>query len=247
MSVLSDLKICKAKRKTKEFSLSDGQGLSIIIKPSRSKVRRFRFYLNGKQEKMSFGFYPAVDLKTARLLRHDAQIQLAKGIDPREERKAAQTVQNQVTFEEFALDWMKFRIKKLGLDKSDHRQSTMVQIRRYMQKDFLPVLGKKAMVDITRADVITVMRTIENRGALAIAEKCRRWLNEIFRHAFFEGLTLTNPAADFGVIAIPAPPERHNPYLKMQELPAFLEALEHYPGSEQTKLGIKLLFLTGAQ
>ena len=94
MSVLSDLKIRKAQPETKEFSLSDGEGLSLVIKPSGSKVWRFRFYLNGKQEKMSFGFYPAVDLKTARLLRQDAQTQLAKGIDPREERKVAQAAQN---------------------------------------------------------------------------------------------------------------------------------------------------------
>lgn len=249
MSILSDLKIRKAQPKDKEYTLSDGVGLSLVIKPSGAKVWRFRFYWNGKQEKMSFGNYPIVDLKMARTLRHDAHTQLAKGIDPRAERKADQEAQNavQITFEEFALTWQQFRIKKLGLDESNHRQSTMVQIRRYMQKDFLPALGKKAMADITRTDVVAVMRGIENRGALAIAAKCRGWLNELFRHALFEGIITTNPAADLDIIALPAPPEQHNPYLKREELPTFLADLAHYSGSEQTKLGIKLLFLTGVR
>lgn len=116
-----------------------------------------------------------------------------------------------------------------------------------MQKDFLPALGDMALSDITRPDVVKVIRGMENRGALSMAVKCRSWLNELFRHVLVEGYITTNPASDLDIITLEAPPAQHNPYLTMKELPAFLAALERYSGIEQTKLGIKLLFLTGVR
>lgn len=250
MTQLSDLKIRKAQPKDKSYTLADGAGLTLFISPNGSKNWHFRFYWEGKQCRISFGAYPAVSLQTARTLRQDAQSQLAKGIDPRDERKAVKEETSptiQLTFAEFAQQWQIFRIKKLGHDQSNHRQSTVVQIGRYMQKDFLPALGDKALCDITRADVLKVIRGIENRGALSMAVKCRSWLNELFRHALVEGHIAANPASDLDIITLKAPPAQHNPYLKTSELPDFLAALAHYPGYEQTKLGIKLLLLTGVR
>ncbi|WP_176701747.1 phage integrase central domain-containing protein [Gilliamella sp. wkB112] len=47
------------------------------------------------------------------------------------------------------------------------------------------------------------MRHIKRRRTLSIAEKCRCWLNEIFRHAIAEGIIETNPAADMDILALP--------------------------------------------
>jgi len=251
MSLLSELKIRKASPKVKPYTLADGEGLSLQIKPNGSKIWLFRFYWQNKQHKLSFGTYPTIGLRSARALRNDAQLQLAKGIDPREERKALRKAQSattdQLTFAEFAQQWQIFRIKKLGHDQSTHRQSTVVQIGRYMQKDFLPALGDKPLSEIARADVLKVIRGIENRGALSMSVKCRSWLNELFRHALAEGLIDSNPVADLDIVTLAAPPAQHNPFLKTSELPGFLAALAHYPGYEQTRLGIKLLFLTGVR
>lgn len=122
-----------------------------------------------------------------------------------------------------------------------------IQIERYLYKDMLPVLGKKALIDITRADVLAVQRKIEQRGALSIAEKCRSWLNEIFRHAIAEGYIEHNPAGDLDIVALPQRPTLHNLFLKLDELPEFLRALKGYQGARQTQLGIYLLLLTGVR
>ncbi|MGL4668576.1 MAG: tyrosine-type recombinase/integrase [Saezia sp.] len=216
MALLSDVKIRKAQSKEKIYTLNDGDGLILLVNPNGSKIWRFRFSWGGKQQKFSLGSYPSIDLKTARLLRSDAQTQLAKGIDPREERKLLKEetlIKTEKTFAEFAMQWQEFRIRKIGVDRlSENRQSTAMQIRRYMDKDFFPALGHMPLSEITRADVLKLMRSIENRGALAIAAKCRSWLNEIFRHALVEGLIVTNPASDLDIVAMPAPPARHNPY-----------------------------------
>lgn len=108
-------------------------------------------------------------------------------------------------------------------------------------------MGRKALIDITRADVLAVQRKIEQRGALSIAEKCRSWLNEIFRHAIAEGYIEHNPAGDLDIVALPQRPTLHNPFLKQEELPKFLKILGRYQGARQTQLGIYLLLLTGVR
>lgn len=42
-----------------------------------------------------------------------------------------------------------------------------------MRIDLLPGLGRVPLNEITKADILKVLRKIENRGALSIAEKCR--------------------------------------------------------------------------
>jgi integrase len=58
---------------------------------------------------------------------------------------------------------------------------------------------------------------------------------------------MTNPAADLDIVAIPKPPVTHNPFLRMEELPVFLQKLSSYGGSKITILGLRLLFLTGVR
>lgn len=56
-----------------------------------------------------------------------------------------------------------------------------------------------------------------------------------------------NPASDLDVVALPKPPVSHNPFLRMDELPALMTALRNYGGANQTHLGLRLLLLTGVR
>lgn len=62
MSRLTDLGIRRAKAKPSMYTLSDGRGLSLQIEPSGAKLWHFRFYWQGKQQRISFGCFPEVDL-----------------------------------------------------------------------------------------------------------------------------------------------------------------------------------------
>ncbi len=70
----------------------------------------------------------------------------------------------------------------------------------------------------------------------------------MFRYALvkIEGLE-HNPASDLDVVALPKPPVTHNPFLRMDELPALMAALLNYGGASQTRLGLRLLLLTGVR
>ncbi|UYZ84338.1 tyrosine-type recombinase/integrase [Entomomonas sp. E2T0] len=247
---LTDAVVRQAKPKQKSYTLKDFDGLYLFIAPNSTKSWHFRYQLKGKGVRISLGTYPELGLRDARILRDEARTLVAKGMDPRQHKKIVQTVDSdtqQVTFAVFAEHWKTFKLRKLATGYTGGRQSTLVQIERYMRKDLLPALGKLPLENITRVDILKVLRSIENRGALSIAEKCRGWLNELFRHAIVEGLINHNPAADMDIVALPQKPTQHNPYLKMDELPDFIKTLNNYQGALQTQLGIKLLLLTGVR
>lgn len=252
MALLTDLAIRRAKTATKTYTLKDGAGLFLNIKSNGTKHWLFRFYWQGQQKRISFGVYPGVDLKKARSLRQQAQDALANGIDPRENRglgsePEAMEAERGITFAKYAETWKALKLKKLGVENATRRQNTRIQIERYLRIDLLPALGKKPLAGITRADVIAVQRKIEKRGALSIAEKCRSWLNELFRYAMAEGIMTHNPAADMDIVALPYRRIRHNPHLTMNEMPELMGKLHHAPATRQTILGVRLLLLTGVR
>lgn len=246
MKELTDLTIRRAKPKSSVYTLTDGRGLCLRIEPNGTKLWHFRFYWQGKQQRISFGTFPEIDLKAARQRREDTRVMLAAGIDPRIYKPTINEVQG-ITFQEFSQQWKTLKLKKLGADQLKNRQSTRVQIERYLRKDLLPGLGDLPLASITQKEILLVLRGIEARGALSITEKCRSWLNEIFRHAIAEGHIKTNPVNDIDIVLLPSRPPKHNPFLRMHELPELLTKLNHYQGDRRIQLGIQLLLLTAVR
>ncbi len=81
-----------AKPKEKDYSISDGNGLALHINTKGSKLWRFVYTFEGKRCKVAFGNYPATSLELARKKADDARDDIAKGINPADERKAAKQI-----------------------------------------------------------------------------------------------------------------------------------------------------------
>ncbi|VVO04888.1 Prophage integrase IntS [Pseudomonas fluorescens] len=171
---------------------------------------------------------------------------IARGVDPpthrRQERNASRLA-TENTFEALFRRWRDFKALSLKVG----RQSTLSQINRIFGKDVLSWLGPLSVFEIARRDLLEVVRKIERRGALTTAEKCRTWFNQLFRYAIVEVGLEVNPAADLDIVAMPQPPVTHNPFLRMEELPAFLNKLRHSGGDTNTQRGLRLLLLTGVR
>src|SRR5450759_3333448 len=85
---LTHVQIVNAKPRDKAFRLFDGRGLYIEISPSGGRWWRFKYRIDGKEKRLSFGVYPDVSLKEAREKLEGARKRLAAGNDPAELRKA---------------------------------------------------------------------------------------------------------------------------------------------------------------
>lgn len=99
----------------------------------------------------------------------------------------------------------------------------------------LPLQGKRSIYEIRRVDRLEVIGNIERRKALSVAEKVRTWFNQMFRYSLVvvPGLE-QNPASDLDVVAQPLPPVNRNPFLRMAELPKYLQRVRRYRRRLQT-------------
>ena len=244
---LSDTTVRQARITGTDYTIGDTDGLALNVTARGGKIWRFRYYWAGVQKRMSLGSYPQISLKEARGRRDEARALVAQGINPYEHRiqqRRAVHAAKEHTFEAVFNQWVEFR----RLSLKEGRQSTLSQILRIFSKDVLPILGGRSIYDINRHDLLDLLSRIEQRKALTTAEKCRTWFNQLFRYALvkIEGLE-HNPASDLDVVALPKPPVTHNPFLRMDELPALMAALRNYGGANQTRLGLRLLLLTGVR
>ncbi|WP_152487358.1 integrase arm-type DNA-binding domain-containing protein [Dickeya chrysanthemi] len=244
---LSDMAVRQARVTGKAYTLGDIDGLSLAVTSQGGRSWHFRYCWAGKQKRMSLGTYPEVSLREARALRDQVRALLAKGINPkldRKQRRQAVRLAEEHTFKAIFFQWVEYR----RLELKEGRNSTLSQILRIFGKDVLPGLGRMSIYDIRRADLLGVVSKIEQRKAFTIAEKVRTWLNQLFRFALVkvEGLE-TNVASDLNVVAVPALPVVHNPFLRLPELPQLLQKVRGYRGAITTQLGIRLLLLTGVR
>lgn len=244
---LSDTTVRQARITGNDYTMGDTDGLALNVTARGGKIWRFRYYWAGVQKRMSLGSYPQISLKEARARRDEARALVAQGINPYEHRKQQRRAVRfaaEHTFEAVFNQWVEFR----RLSLKEGRQSTLSQILRIFNKDVLSTLGGRSIYDINRHDLLDLLSRIEQRKALTTAEKCRTWFNQLFRYALvkIEGLE-HNPASDLDVVALPKPPVTHNPFLRMDELPGLMVALRNYGGASQTRLGLRLLLLTGVR
>ena len=97
---LTNTEVKQSKPKEKVYTLSDGGGLQLRVKPNGSKLWLLDYCrpYTKKRTSLSFGAYPDVSLAGARKKRTDAKELLAQDIDPQEhredDRRAKKTAHN---------------------------------------------------------------------------------------------------------------------------------------------------------
>ncbi|MFK9600931.1 tyrosine-type recombinase/integrase [Escherichia coli] len=239
---LTDIQIKRAKPQDKPYTMNDGHGLSLLIKPDGSKGWRFRFRFAGKARLMSFGSYELVSLAEAREKRDTARKQVANGIDPVEERKAqklAQKLSTENSFESVSREWHAAKADRWTIAYRE-------EIIKTFEQDVFPFIGKRPISEIKPLELLEVLKRIEKRGALEKTRKVRQRCGEVFRYAIITGRAEYNPAPDLA-IALAIPKQKHHPFLSAEELHHFVRDLESYTGSIITKNATKILMMTGVR
>jgi len=240
---LSDSKIKAAKPKEKTYPLFDGQGLYLDIKPTGSKLWRFKYRFEGREKTpLSFGAYPDLSLVKARQKRAEARQLLAEGIDPGAVKKAAKQAQKDasLTFEVLAREWFAYNAPRWA-------ESTRRKAKLYLENDMIPIIGSRPSKEITRPELVELVRKVEARGTLNAAGKIRGWLHQIFRYGLAKGVLDVNPATDLDVVAAPAKAPRHHPCVTFCELPELLERFNNSNLSAMTRYAVRLLILTAVR
>lgn len=171
---LTETVIKKVEHKPKQFKLSDGGGLYLLIHPNGSKYWRFDFRFNGKQKSSSLGVWPEVSLIQARTIRNSAKKKIKAGINPIEERR------NQKQFQKSNNDF-ELRGTKSGETKYDETLkgtgttiASSSSLRENSQTVFneiilnvFPKFGEEKFSELEKEDLFKILKNIiENRKKL---------------------------------------------------------------------------------
>ncbi|EIA0834194.1 integrase domain-containing protein [Vibrio parahaemolyticus] len=219
---LTFTEVNKAKPKEKEYTLSDGQGLMLSIRPSGSKVWLFKYQkpFTKKRTNISFGSFPEISIADARKLRLEALTLLAKQIDPREHKQQqtqGKLAELEHTFEKISESWMTVK-------KSTVSENYATDIWRSFELHVFPKMGKLPISKLTAIETINTLKPIAAKGSLETVKRLCQRINEVMDFAVNTGIINSNPLSKIHS-AFHAPKKKNMPTITPEELPQFMTAL----------------------
>ncbi len=243
---LKDLQVKNAEPGEKEYRLSDGGGLYLVVKPSGGKLWRWSYEFNGKEKLLSYGAYPAVTIAGAREEHGKAQALKRQGIDPAAAKQSKKRVEEEKkressmpTFASITKEWLDTWSKK----KSERY---VVTVKLRLDRDILPAVGDIPIDQLKASALVKIVSGIQdNRDAEDLARRALQKMKQILRFAVAKGYLESSPIGD----TRPADFLRSHTVenfarIDAEDLPELLTKIETYQGTPITRLAIKLMALT---
>jgi integrase len=248
----TDTKYKNAKPKDKAYTIIDGQGMHLLIKPTGAKMWEFRYTspTTKKRKKISLGSYPNTELVIARNKRYECLKLIAEGIDPSEQR----TINRQEilkkensNFKLLAEQWLEFESKRTS--PQTHKRKKAI-----IENDAYPFLQNKSINDINHQDIINTIKarltkkitTADNNknapDGIETANKLYNYINTIFKYAITIGIANYNPFNDIlKDLIIPKPDVTHHPKItENTDLKKLIKDIYSYKGHYSTVNALKL-------
>ncbi|WP_387467488.1 tyrosine-type recombinase/integrase [Photorhabdus sp. RM323S] len=237
--MLTVKQISAAKPKDKAYRMADAGGLFIFIPPTGKKIWRMRYRFDGKEKTLVIGPYPEISITEARAKQSEAKVKLLTGIDPSEQKqiiKKSEKIDNADSFSDIFSEWHSHKSKVWSIGYAD-------DIKRMFEDDILPIIGHMEMEEVEPMILLKVIRLFEDRGAMERADRARRRCGEVFKYAIVTGRAKYNPAPDL-VNAIKGYRKQNYPFLPMEQIHDFNNALIGYGGNIISKIATQILQYT---
>lgn len=153
---LSDAQLRKIRPRESRFELTDGKGLVLLILPSSRKSWLLRYQFDGKPRRITLGAYPAMSLLQARNEAEATRNIIKLGIDPAMKRAEDKIAHKTApTISDLLAEYWELELKDSPSGK---------ERRRLVEKDVLPLWGKRKVAEITRRDAALLLDAVRTRA-----------------------------------------------------------------------------------
>jgi integrase len=228
--------VTNARPRDRDYKLTDGDGLVLLVRPNGSKLWRMNYKYHGRHRTLAFGAWPAVSLADARAKRDEARRQIAAGLDPSHEKKREQAraaISEDNSFKHIAEEWVEKNKREEMAD------ITLAKIRWLLDKAY-PRIGNRAVSKITAQEVLLVLRSVEATGRYESARRMRSVLSRVFRYAIATARAERDPAGDLrGALTVPK--VKHLAAITTEkEAGELMRAIEGYSGHAITLFALRL-------
>ena len=206
---LTDIKVRTAKPTDKQYKLTDGNGMHLLVHPNGSRYWRLQYRFGGKQKMLALGVYPEVSLADARARRDEARKLLANSIDPGDKKKNDKVEQEEArTFEEIAVEW--HATNKKWSEEHSRR------VLKSLEDNLFKAIGTRNIKDLSTRDLLVPIKVVEATGRLEVASRLEQRTNAIMRYAVQSGYIDYNPAQEMAG-AIATAKRQHRAALELNE------------------------------
>lgn len=209
--MLTDRTIRAAAPKDKPYKLSDIDGLYLHVSAAGTKMWKYNYKADGKQQTKTYGRLEVLKLAEARRTHLLFQHAIATGAS-----SACPTLT------EITHRWL--RIKQPTLSNAKHAKQVANTIERFV----LPALGTRQIDSIKRADLVSVMRDLDKLGIGETAHRVAGRIAEIFDFAVDSGYLESHPAAGLRRVLAPKLAVVHMPSIEPKDAPALFAAIATY-------------------
>ncbi|MCY4034254.1 MAG: integrase arm-type DNA-binding domain-containing protein [Hyphomicrobiales bacterium] len=161
------------RHETKTTWLYDGRGLCAEYPPEgKGNMRwRFRYRINGKEKRISFGTELNTTLEQARQKREAARKLVAEGVDPsaqRQKEKSQKAEQRENTFESVAEEWFEFQSRK-----ADWVEGHKIRVIGMLKNHLYPSLASIPIAEITPHQLRELLNKIEQQGKYSVTKRVK--------------------------------------------------------------------------
>ena len=228
--MLTETKIRNAKPRERPYKLADGGGLTLLVRPNGAKLWRFRYRFHGAENMLSVGAFPDVGLALARERRDDARKLLARDVDPSAARTEAKAAQSH-RFEDIAREWMeKQKLAAVTVAKAEWIFETFVY----------PNIGDRPISEVTAAEVLRALRSIESQGFHETAHRTRQRISQVLRYATATGRADRDVTQDLRGALAPVPTRHRAAIVDPRKVGELLRAIEGYEGQPAVRYALRL-------
>lgn len=225
-----------AKPEPKQYELLDSKipGLELRVN-ARGKEwsLRYRVKVGDKwlNKRLPLGDFPSVTVANARAAAQQAKTDISRGSDPMGQRQKeadvrAEEIRAKALEEASRVPVAEAFDRWIKSDKPKGRADGGAELRRLFERDVLPSLSKKAMADVTRADILTIIDTILARGANRMAQSAFADIRQFFEFSTEREIISANPCAQIKKSSIGKKPQPRERYLDPWEIRALDQALK---------------------
>lgn len=214
----------------------DGDGLYLEVSTSGAKHWRFKYRIQGRENRLSLGRYPAVSLTEARANRTRIQKLLLAGHDPSVERrldKLRQAAGGGETFRAVASEWM-------ATKRTEWTDTYSLRVDGRLINHVYPWLGEKQIALITTRDLLVVLQELQKSDVFDTARRIRQYMGGIFRFAVATGRASRDLTPELrGALATPVA-GRYATTTRPDEVAEILKIIEHHRGTPIVGAALKL-------
>lgn len=216
--------------------LYDEKGLYLEITPKGKTWWRFKYRFNDKEKRISLGVFPDVSLSTARDRRSEARRLIAEGVDPSEHRKVTKRAELERTansFEMVAREWFVKHSPNWVKSHSD-------KIIQRFERDIFPWIGAAPISEVTPPTLLSVIRRIEERGALETAHRVLSNCGQVFRYAIATGRAERDSSQDLKGALPPVKIKHFSAQTDPKRFGELLRTFNDYQGSLIVRCALRL-------